>query len=971
MKISRCKTNHLYNPIGYDFSQVTLTWVTESETSQYQTAARIQVAKDEKMEVILFDTGFSDTIDSRGFVLDLELLPRTRYYWAVSVKGNQGDETTSDVQFFETGKMKETWAAKWITTQWENQKISPYIRRGFSVTKKVKQARAYIIGLGLYEMEINGQRVGNERMTPYCNAYDAWLQYQSYDITSMLSIGENGCGVILGNGWAKGRFGTFGPANTPYIHEFALLCEMHITYEDGTCEVIATDENWQCHPSAVLEDSIYDGESYDANLEVKNWSLGELRSEDWEQVKLYEPKGLGPVVERMSPPVVIKEELTPIEVIHTPADEIVLDMGQNMVGWLRIKINEPQGTKIKISFGEVLQHDNFYRDNLRNAKCEYTYISDGTQREIEPHFTFYGFRYAKLEGFTQPIRKEDFIGCVVYSDLDTIGHIETSDPLVDRLFLNALWGQKGNFLDVPTDCPQRDERMGWTGDAQVFSGTASFNMDTYPFYAKFMRDVYEEQKFSGGMVASTVPTFMQNKQSEASFIGGGACAWSDAATVIPWELYVHTGDTAILKNQYQSMKDWVNWIIARDIESGDHKLWTVGFHFGDWLALDGPIPGGVMGGTDNGLLASAYYRLSTQIMSKAANVLGYTDDAKYYGERSEAVKQAIQDEYFSKNGRSTIGTQTAHVVALHFDLVEENVKTRVVNDLKALLKKSQMHLKTGFIGTPVLCRSLADHGASDEAYQIFFQEDYPSWLYEVLMGATTIWERWNSILPNGMISGTDMNSLNHYAYGSIVEWMYRNMCGINPMESDPGFKSFIIAPQVYGKLSYAKASVLTAMGNIESAWSIEEDTIRFEMTVPFNTTAKAVLPDAVLESVVGINASMNPKQDGSKVICELVPGSYQFSYTSSKDLSMSYSIKTPLWELKANETTYAVMMKYVPHLFPKDGEPLTLEIPYSIQDILSHADGFMKGMVLRGADIDALDKELNAIPYKIRTKERA
>lgn len=969
MNISRCKTNHIVNPIGFDFEQVTLTWVTESDLSDSQRAARIQIASDEKMNQCILDTQFQETIDSRGYDVSLELSPRTRYYWTVSVQGNHGDEAVSDVQYFETGKMQESWKAQWITTGWENQKISPYMRKGFSIKKSIKSARAYIIGLGLYEMELNGKRVGNELLTPYCNAYDAWLQYQSYDVTSMLSVGDNACGVLLGNGWAKGKFGTFGPANTPYIHDFALLCEIHVSYEDGTSDVIITDDSWVCHPSAVLEDSIYDGEVYDANLEVADWSSAGLDESDWQAVRIYEPKGLGPVVDRMSPAVIVKETLKPIEVIHTPAGETVLDMGQNMVGWLRIKINEPQGTKIKISFGEVLQQDNFYRDNLRQAKCEYTYTSDGTERIIEPHFTFYGFRFAKLEGFTQPIQADDFTGCVIYSDLDTIGHIETSDPLVNRLFLNALWGQKGNFLDVPTDCPQRDERMGWTGDAQVFSGTASFNMDTYAFYVKFMRDVYEEQKFSGGMVASTVPTFTQNKQSEASFIGGGACAWSDAATVIPWEVYVHTGDATILKRQYQSMKDWVDWIIKKDVESGDRKLWTVGFHFGDWLALDGPVPGGVMGGTDNGLLASAYYRLSTQIMSKAATVLGYEADARYYGNRSESIKKAIQNEYFSVNGRSTIGTQTAHVVALHFDLVEENVKNRVVNDLKALLKKSQMHLKTGFIGTPYLCRSLSNHGASDEAYQIFFQEDYPSWLYEVLMGATTIWERWNSILPNGLISGTDMNSLNHYAYGSIVEWMYRNMCGINPIEDAPGFKAFRITPNVSGKLTYAKAQVMTAMGAVRSSWSLKEGKLYVEVSVPFNTTASVELPDAILDDVVGILPSMKAYQKERTVVCTVKSGNYQWSYTPSKDYSIQYSINSPLWELKANEETRRILMEHVPHLIPDEGAPIVMEIPYSIGDVLQHADGFLKGMLLRGADLDVLDASLRRVPYTIRTQK--
>ncbi|MBN2220643.1 MAG: family 78 glycoside hydrolase catalytic domain [Vallitaleaceae bacterium] len=967
MKIVNCKTNHLVNPIAYDMEQLVLTWVVEESKSSKQTYARVRVYEDQNKESLVHDSGERKEIDGRAYEPGIELKPYTRYFWEVEVEGNLLDRATSEMNYFETGKMKEEWTASWITTAWEDQKISPYVRKRFQVNKVLKQARLYIIGLGLYEAHMNGERIGNELLTPYCNAYDAWLQYQAYDVSNQIQRGENMLGVLLGNGWAKGRFGTFGEMNTTYIDDFALRCELHLNYEDGSFEIIGTDESWTSKPAPILEDSIYNGEIFDANRISEDWADTKSDNEGWEKVRSYEPKGLGPIVDRMSPPVMIKEEIKPIELIHTPAGEWVLDMGQNMVGWLRCKIKEPKGAKIVLSHGEVMQEGNFYRDNLREAKAQYTYISDGKEAVVEPHFTFYGFRYVKLEGFRSPIDLNDFIGCVIYSDLDTIGHIETSDPLVNRLFLNALWGQKGNFLDVPTDCPQRDERMGWTGDAQVFSGTASFNMDTYAFYVKFMRDLYEEQKFSGGMVASTVPTFTQNKHSEASFIGGGACAWSDAATVIPWEVYLHTGDASILKRQYDSMKSWVDWIIKKDQESGDRKLWTVGFHFGDWLALDGPVEGGVMGGTDNGLLASAYYRLSTNILSKTAKALGFAEDEKYYGERSEQIKRAIQDEFFSKNGRSTIQTQTAHVVALHFDLVEEQAKKRVVNDLKALLKKSQMHLKTGFIGTPYLCRSLSDNDASDEAYQLFLQEDYPSWLYEVIMGATTIWERWNSILPDGKISGTGMNSLNHYAYGSIMEWVYRNVCGIKPLEEAPGFKQFIIRPEANGRMRYAKASLYSSMGQIESGWELAEDgSLCIKVKVPFDTRAKIYLRDAKLSEVKGLEQILSSEQFGSEVVIEVESGNYAFCYQPTLSYQKKYSLATPLWEIEKNEATREVLKKYAPHLVESSSDKLGMEFPYSIADVLASGDGFMLGMALRGMDVEGYAKEIEELSYPRR-----
>ena len=970
MKISVCKTNHLVNPLGFGMDYATVSWITEETPSKRQLAAQVIVANDYRMSEVIYDSGRSGELSNLAVKLPITLAPYTRYYWTVKVWGDKGDEAVSDVNWFETGKRDEEWSAKWITPVWEDKSIHPYLRRAFVLPGAIKSARAYVTGLGLYELELNGVRVGEEYLTPYCNAYDAWIQSQTYDITELLKEGENAVGAMLANGWAKGRFGTFGDLNTPYCHSFALLCELRITLEDGSVIVIGTDTDWYCKPSPVLADGIYDGEIYDANKELFGWSTTDIDDSDWDKVKEYSPESLGMAEDRLSLPVVVKETMKPIALLHTPAGEWVLDMGQNMVGWLQIRVHEPKGTTIMLRHGEVLQEDNFYNDNLRSAKAEYNYISDGTERVIQPHFTFFGFRYVKLEGFTEPIRLEDFTGCVVYSDLEVTGRIETSDPYVNRLFQNALWGQKGNFLDVPTDCPQRDERMGWTGDTEVFSGTASFNMDTYAFYTKFMRDLYEEQKFCNGMVTSVVPTFTRDKSIEASFMGGGACAWGDAATVVPWEVYLHFGDKAILERQYPSMKAWVDWIRLQDQKSGDRRLWTIGFHYGDWLALDGPVEGGVWGGIDNGLLASAYYRLSTNIVAKAASVLGYLEDASYYGSLTEEVKQAIQNEYFTKNGRSAIHTQTAHVVALQFDLVPEKVKKRVLKDLKALLKKSNMHLKTGFIGTPYLCRTLSDHGETDSAYRIFFQEDYPSWLYEVLMGATTIWERWNSILPDGRMEGIGMNSLNHYAYGSIVEWMYRNMCGINSLEEAPGFQKFVLKPEIYGRLYYAKATLRSAMGLIECGWSREEDnedhSLTIKVMIPFHSEAILYLPDARLTEVEGM-VGLSAEQEGEKVKITLEAGTYSFHYIPTKNYELIYSIESPLQELLLNPETKAILIELVPNLISMAENQKEMELPYNIADILEDNDVFLADRLLGDRMVvNKLNERLGRIPVKIR-----
>jgi len=857
--------------------EAVVSWITSDTQSQKQKAARIIVAADYYMEEILYDSGMAANLDSRAVTLPITLSPMARYYWTVTVEGDKGDVATSEVNWFETAKMDEPWIAKWISPHWDQSGDGcehPYIRKQLILDKKIIKARAYITGLGIYELNINGNRIGDEYLTPYCNAYDAWIQYQTFDITEALAKGENVIGIMLANGWAKGRFGTFGDTNVPYTNRFSFICEIHLTYDDGSAVMIGTDTSWLCKPSPILYDNIYDGVIYDANLEIFDWCKVGLDMTGWKPMQEIVPGELGKLTARLSLPIKIMDEIKPIAVIKTPAGETVLDMGQNMVGWLRMRVDAPKGTKITVSHGEILQQGNFFSKNLRSAKAEYVYISDGTERTVEPRFTFYGFRYAKIEGLPA-VNAEDFIGCVLYSDLETTGNIVTSNKTVNRLFENVLWGQKGNFLDVPTDCPQRDERMGWTGDTQIFAGTAMFNMRSFAFYTKFMHDLYEEQKLCGGLVPSVVPIFVKERPKECGWTGGG-CAWSDCATVVPWEVYLHTGDAAILKKQYQSMKDWVNWVTRRCEQDGTGFLWTEGFQFGDWLALDGTGKDNRFGGTDTGYLASAYYKLSAQLVSKAAAVLGFIDEAKQYAALSENIKKAIQKTYFTPDGRSNIATQTAHVMALQFDLAEN--RPRILDDLNTLLEQNNMHLTTGFIGTPYLCRSLSDNGASDSAYSLFFNEDYPSWLYPISMGATTIWERWDSVLPNGNLSDLTMNSLNHYAYGSIAEWMYRNMCGINHTEHAPGFKEILFKPEPNSKLSFAKGVVKTAMGLVKCGWTYDDDGyIAIEAEVPFNTKASILLPKTTVAAVSGIDG-LDAEQSEGDVRCSLIPGHYRFVY---------------------------------------------------------------------------------------------
>ncbi|MCM3790276.1 glycoside hydrolase family 78 protein [Domibacillus indicus] len=911
MKISKLRTNHVENPLGFEFNNVRLSWITESSSDQYQTAAQVEIAEDELFQEIVFDSGKREAIDSLSFMPNIELAPRTRYFWRVTVWGNAGGQATSDPVFFETAKMDEPWQGNWIAADFDKD-IHPLLRKEFSLPENIISARAYVCGVGLYELFINGQKAGDEYLAPGFHAYDFWLQYQTYDITDLLTPGENAIGVMLGNGMYKGRFGFEGGYENIYGDQLAFIGEIILTLADGSERRITTDETWQSAPSPITFSGVYDGEAYDANREVENWACAPVGN-DWHGVQIV---GLDKdkLTARLSPPVKIMEEIKPIGIIHTPAGETVLDMGQNMTGWIRFKTNAPAGTKLHLQFGEILQEENFYRDNFRTAKAEYTYISDGSEREVQPFFTYFGFRYVKVDGFEQ-VNIDDFTGCVLYSELEKTGHIETSNPDVNRLFLNAMWGQKGNFLDVPTDCPQRDERMGWTGDAQIFASTACYNMYSPAFYQKYMRDLREEQIRLNGSVPFVVPT-IKPKDAQNMFAMNGSAAWGDAATVIPWILYMHYGDKELLRQQFDTMKDWVDHIKRVDDESGGSRLWKAGFHFGDWLSLDVKDPSILTGGTDSYYIASAYYCYSAQLVVKAARVLGYTVLADEYTALVDEIKEAIQKEYFTANGRCAIPTQTAKIVALYMDLVPESYRQRLIEDLKLQLRDDDMHLTTGFVGTPYFCPVLSESGANEYAYELLLNDDYPSWLYAVKMGATTIWERWNSVLSDGSISDTGMNSLNHYAYGSIAEWMYRYMCGITPVEYSPGFKRFELKPQPFGRLSYAKASFESASGLIKSEWTIEKDgSLTFDFTIPFNTTADIILPDADLQNVqLNSQPLSEGKQEGTAVAITLGTGHYIFTYMPTKTYLLMYSTNDTVRDLLGNEDTKEVLLGVLPEI---------------------------------------------------------
>lgn len=887
MIITHLKTNHLENPLGFDPQKMTVSFVVEDTISKKQKEARIWVAKDEDFKAVVYDSGSRTDLLGTGFSLPLEWEPETRYYWKVQVWGDAGDTAVSPVAWVET-PMTKGWDALWITPD-APKELQVTLEREIDIQKPVKKARMYMVGLGVYELYLNDEKQGEECLLPGFCDFDTWIPYQTYEMEVV--PGKNKIEVMLGDGWYKGWFG-LRQTHENYGDRLACIAELHIWYEDGTKEVIPTDHGWRAKKSKVIYSGIYPGEVFDMTLEDgETFPVKEIG---------LDKKKLKP---RLNPPITVHERLTPIELIHTPAGETVLDMGQNMVGWLSFICKAPRGAKLFFQFGEILQDGNFYNDNLRTAKQEFTYISDGVEREVRQHFTFYGYRYVKITGWEGEPDLNDFKGLVIHSKMEELGSIETSDPLVNQLVHNARWGQKGNFLDVPTDCPQRDGRCGWTGDAQIFSGTACYTMDTYAFYNKYGFDVYAEQKKLNGSVPDVVPA--------ANYPGDGSTAWGEAATVIPWNVYLHYGDKTILERQYDSMKAWVDYMKEQDDKYGGRRLWQSGFHYGDWLALDGNVKGGVYGATDPFLISSGYYYYSTRILAKSAGIIGKTADAAFYENLANEIREAFIREYFTPGGRLAVNTMTAYVVVLYMGLTPDFAYEKTCEGLMEKLRKNKYHLETGFVGTPYLCQVLSENGMNDLAYHLLLEKGFPGWLYEVLMGATTVWERWNSVLPDGKISGTEMNSLNHYAYGSIVEWMYREMAGIQPLEDGPGFRKFKIAPKPNYQIPWVRASLKSASGMIKSEWEIIGETISVRVEVPFDTEAILVLPDAELSVIAAQMAGQaegaEVRQTKADVTITLKAGSYGFVYMPTVPCRKIYSIDSPMEELLEDPKTRSIL----------------------------------------------------------------
>lgn len=826
MKIQNLKTNHFENPLGYRMDYLFLSWEitgTDARTDQW---TQIQIAEDEGFQKLVFDSGKMKNYGCPYYSPAFVPLDAVRYYWRVELETDKGEQRMSEAAWFETALPYEEWKSEWISPQSETEAM-PCLYKDFSLKKSIKQARLYCYGLGIYECSLNQKKVGNEFLLPGYHAYDFMSEYQTFDVTKQLKQGTNRLAFILGEGWYKGRFVFEGGYENLYGSRKLLTAALLIEYEDGKKERISTDKTWEGIETEVLSNNIYDGEVIDRDRCCKDLLVEVIE----------EPAGR--LIPRLNVPVHKVEKHEAAKIIVTPSGNTVLDFGEAITGWVEV-YGEHQ-MKFCLQYGEHMQNGEFYRDNLRTAKAEFRFKGMADNEWLRPHFTYYGFRYVLVKGIRE-IKKENFVAYRLMSDIEQTGKIRTSNQEVNQLFENTLRSQKCNFLEIPMDCPQRDERMGWTGDIGIFARTGSFHMYTPAFLHHYMMNLGAEQIPLGGAVPFFVPRPKPRPHEGINpfLVTAGACTWGDAATIIPWELYLHYRDMSMLSMHYPIMCGWVEYVNARVRENKIPGLWQNDRQLGDWLALDNGDTNNPVGKTDCGFIASAYYYYSTMLCCKAAKALKKEADAVKWKQQALAIKEAFLKEYFDGTGDlKGSRTQTAYGIALYMGLYEQEKREVLTEGLKKLLEEWNYHLSTGFVGTGILMQALSAHGLKKEAYTLLLQEDYPSWIRELRLGATTIWERWNSVNDDGSICDTDMNSLNHYAYGSVAGWMYETMCGFKWDEEG----EFYLRPQPDERIKEMEGRYRTMFGDCLVRWIYQEKSrVRITIQIPFQAKVRVELP---------------------------------------------------------------------------------------------------------------------------------
>ncbi|MGD0002722.1 MAG: glycoside hydrolase family 78 protein [Anaerolineaceae bacterium] len=879
LQIRNLRCEYSIDPLGIDILCPRLSWVLEStQRAQKQTAYRCLAAGSlellEEGKADLWDSGKVDS--SQSIQVEYVGKPsksRQQVWWKVCVWDKDGAVSDfSQPARWEMGLLNPTdWSARWIGAGLvggpRTTIPAPFFRKIVSIQGNIRSARLYVTALGLYEMEINGQKVGEDLLTPGWTNYRKRVQYQTYDVTGLLNSGENVVGSILGDGWYCGHVAWWDRQG--YGDRPKLLAQLEIVFENGNRKTVATDSTWEYAFGPILEADLLMGESYDARLAAKNWSCPGFGGWKWMPVELFEDPGIQ-LVAQVGPTVRRIKELKPIaparQLSNAPSPDWIFDMGQNMVGRVRLKVKGPAGTTIRLRFAEMLDSEGkLYTVNLRSARQTDYYTLRGDGEEIyEPRFTFHGFRYVEVHGYPGDPQEDTITGVVIHSATPPSGSFECSDALINQLQHNIQWGQKGNFVDIPTDCPQRDERLGWTGDAQVFIRTATFNMDVSGFFTRWLQVLEDSQSTNGAY-----PPFAPYPSLEDA---DGGPAWADAGIICPWTIYQVYGDKRILEQHYDSMVRFIEYLQRTSQDLIRVYEGYPGFSgYGDWLSINAETP--------KDLIGTAFFAYSAGLLSKIAGILGKQNDCERFAQLHDSVKRAFQERYVTDAGLVAGHTQTAYVLALYFDLLPEALRQPASNALVNNIGQRKMHLSTGFAGAPYLNHTLTRSGRLEVGYELLNQKSWPSWLYPVTQGATTIWERWDGWTDDKGFQDPVMNSFNHYAYGSIGDWLYAVVAGIDIDPDHPGFQHFILRPCPGGGLTFTKAEYNAITGKIACEWRLGQGIFHLSVTIPANTSARVYIPtqkkDAVhkagnLEGVTFLG------MEGDRAIFEVLSGTYGF-----------------------------------------------------------------------------------------------
>jgi alpha-L-rhamnosidase len=857
LRPERLRCEHLHDPIGIGTAHPRLGWALVSDArNQRQTAYQIQVSSQrdsshtdlsqpDPFTADLWDSGRVESAQSQHVVYaGAPLGSRQCCHWRVRVWDAVGNASAwSAVAHWEMALLEPSdWRATWIGLDAplgialpDTLPPSPQLRHAFHLPAPVKRARLYATARGVYAARINGQRVSDHHFAPGWTDYHTRLAYQTHDVTALLRAGENVLCAVLGDGWYSGTIG-FKLERRQYGGRRAFLAQLEIELENGERVTVTTNGDWGAWKASfgpIQASDFLAGETFDARLETPGWDAAGFDDSAWKDAAtLPWHETLEPSLE---PPVRVVAQVQPVAVNAPEPAVFVYDLGQNMVGWARLRVRgAAAGHEVTLRFAEVLNPDGtLYTDSLRGARCTDRFVSSGAAEAMfEPHFTFHGFRFVEVTGYPGTPGLEDLTGCVVSSDTPVTGSFECSNTLVNQLQRNIVWGQRGNFLSVPTDCPQRDERLGWLGDAQVFVQTACFNADVAAFFTKWLQDVRDAQSPAGAF-SDVAPRLVTN--------GDGTPAWGDAGVIVPWTLYRHYGDTRVLEHAWDSMVGWMQYIA----QANPDCVWRNrrNSDFGDWLAQDGDDPANAFGSrTPKDLLATAYWAYDASLMARMARALGREAEAFEYNALFERIKQAFGREYLHGDGRVAGDTQTGYVLALHFDLVPEHLRAAAGERLVARIEARGWHLTTGFVGVGYLLPVLTAIGRVDVAYRLLLNESFPSWGYSIARGATTIWERWDGQKEDGSFQDPGMNSFNHYSLGSVGQWLYQSVAGIDTDPARPGFEHIRFKPQPGGGLTQAQARLETPRGLVSSAWTLHDGVFTVEVEVPANSTATLECP---------------------------------------------------------------------------------------------------------------------------------